>query len=146
MLFKSVIPAGLLLALELAAAPIRQDQPARTNFNATHNWTTASAGKAAALIPNRPIPDQPFFEYRFDCPAPGNYRVWGRTFDPKWSSPGRWRIDGGEWREWKPQARVDREVFQRNFPLDWCLWGEAELEAGPHLLRFEATGKRPRGD
>lgn len=47
MLFKSVIPAGLLLALELAAAPIRQDQPARTNFNATHNWTTASAGKAA---------------------------------------------------------------------------------------------------
>ena len=98
MLFKSVIPAGLLLALELAAAPIWQDQPARTNFNAAHNWTTASAGKAAALIPNRPIPDQPFFEYRFDCPAPGNYRVWGRTFDPKWSSPGRWRIDGGEWR------------------------------------------------
>ena len=108
MLFKSVIPAGLLLALELAAAPIWQDQPARTNFNATHNWTTASAGKAAALIPNRPIPDQPFFEYRFDCPAPGNYRVWGRTFDPKWSSPGRWRIDGGEWREWILQARVDR--------------------------------------
>ena len=145
--FKSVILASLLLVFELVAATtIWQSQPSKTNFNATHNWNTASEGKAIALNPNKTLPEQPFFEYSFACPATGKYQVWGRSFDPKWSSPGRWRIDDGEWKEWKPGDRVDREVYQRNFPLDWCLWGEANLTAGTHTLRFEATGKRARGD
>lgn len=138
---------GIFAALSLTAAPcIWLKQPNQTNFNATHNWSTASSGRAAALIPNRPLPDNPFFEYRFECRTPGTYRIWGRTFDPKWSSAGRWRIDEGAWRPWQPGERVDREVFQKTFPLDWCPWGEAELGAGSHTIRFEATGKRPQGD
>ena len=138
---------GFLAVFSLVSAPcIWLKNPTETNFNAVHNWSTANSGRATALIPDQPLPEKPFFEYRFECREPGIYRIWGRTFDPAWSSVGRWRIDDGPWREWKPGESVDREVFQNNFPLDWCLWGEAELAAGPHTIRYEATGRRPHGD
>lgn len=134
-------------AIPLFAEPwIWLKNPDKTNFNAPVSWVGASGGKAAALRPDRNLPDKPFFEYHFNCASAGKYRVWGRTFDPAWSSPGRWRIDGKEWQKWTPAKRVDRIVTGKHFPLDWCSWGEIELTAGPHVLRFEPQGKRPYGD
>ncbi len=137
----------MLAAIQLMAKPyIWQEKPSAGNFNINISWPILTGQEAAALMPDRPVPASPYLEFRFEVKTPGDYRIWGRTFDPVWSSPGKWRIDNGPWQKWTPQGTVNREIWSGNFPLDWCLWGNEKLTAGPHTLRLELTGKRKAGD
>ncbi len=149
MRFKNLLAClAILTGLTTSASPyIWVEKPQANNFNMTVSWPTASNMHGIAIMPDKPIPEQPFFEMAFENNGPaGNYYLWGRTFDPEWSSPARWRLDDGPWQEWKPGKRVDRKVWNRTFPLDWCSWGTVRLSKGKHSLRFELTGKRSHGD
>jgi len=121
------------------------EKPQEHNFNTNVNWATATEKSATGVMPNAPVPENPYFQYTFDLPADGRYILWGRTFDPAWSSPARMKIDNGEWTEFKPESRVDRQVFNKSFPLDWCKWTALDLKQGSHTLRMELTDKRKAG-
>ncbi len=142
-----IIAISLFITAGLTAAPyIWMDKTSKNNFNITFSWPITNGRKSIALKPDRPLPPDPYFEYEFSCETAGEYVIWGRTFDPNWSSPGRWKVDEGEWQEWQPGPRVNRQVHDKTNPLDWCRWGSIQLGAGTHTLRFEPTGKRKRGD
>jgi len=124
-------------------------KPKSTDFNAVANWLGLVGGRAPANMPvgsNQPK-EQAFAEYDFELPPPGGrLALMGRTFDPKWSSPARWRVDQEPWQAWDPGPLLNREVANKIFPLQWHQWGEVELTPGKHTLRVETLGKRARGD
>ena len=142
------LSAALFAGISLAAAPyVWLERLESCNFNQSLDWPVLTGKQAAAVFPGgKEIPAVPEFRFRFSAPQAAVYQLWGRTFDPKWSSPGRWRIDSGEWREWKPGKAVSRVVFNKNFPIEWHSWGDMRLDAGEHTLEFEVTGKRAHGD
>ncbi len=137
----------VMFGLHLMAQPyVWQEKPSEGNFNTVIDWPILTGKNAVALMPDQPVPANPFVEFSFQVKTSGEYYIWGRTFDPAWSSPGKWRIDSGSWRAWKPEASVYREVWNGSLPLDWCCWGKVILATGEHKLRLELTGKRPAGD
>ncbi len=121
------------------------EEPKDTNFNVRPKWDILSEKSAFAVTPDRAAPESPFIEYQMDVPAPGGeMELWGRTYDPAWSSSARWRLDDGAWQEWKPGLPSDSQVFNKVFVMKWCPWGKLKVEPGRHLLRIELTGPRPQ--
>jgi hypothetical protein len=142
----------LLSPLRAGEPPILWiEKPARTNFPNFATWEILSEQKAPAVmnVKDASVADSFFIEYEFFVPEPGGrYTIWGRTYDPGWSSPARWRLDEKPWQEWKPGPRADRVVALKTYVMEWHPWTEApvELAPGSHSLRLELTGVRPHGD
>lgn len=127
------------------------EKPSSTNFPDSANWEILSEEKAPAVMNVRdPTRSESFFiEYQVRVPqGGGDYKIWGRSYDPNWSSPARWRIDEEEWQEWRPKKAFDRKIFRGTFVVQWHPWTEdpIHLTEGVHRLRLELTGPRKRGD
>ena len=148
-----ILPAVVLaqeLATQSAASYIWLEKPQQTNFNINVRWPILSGKHAMGLMPDQgkqPFPEAtPFVQYRFTIPRQaGPYTLWMRTFDPKGSSPARWRIDEQDWQDWQPGPPVDREVFRNNFPMSWHPIATLDLPAGEHTITLQALGNRLHG-
>lgn len=143
----------LLFPVLACAAPsasfVWVETPSSTNFPNTQRWSILSEGQAPGVtqVRDASLASSFFAEYVLDVPAPGGrFDLWGRSYDPNWSSPARWRIGDGPWTTWTPGPVADRQVAERTYAMQWHRWGEVELPPGPHRLRVELTGLRKRGD
>ncbi len=138
---------SVLFFANLSAGPyLWLEKPENSNFNHRLDWPILTEKHAIGVFPGGNLPEKPEFQFRFTVTKAGKYALWGRTFDPRWSSPGRWRLDAGEWKTWQPGECVSREVYNKTFAIQWHRWGELELAPGEHTLEFEVTGKRRHGD
>ena len=137
------------LLAEDSASCVWLEKPQATDFNTVATWSVLAEGSAPANMPagvNQPK-ERAFAEYAFELPPPGGrLTLWGRSFDPAWSSPARWRVDQEAWQPWQPGPCLDRMVANKNFPVEWHRWGEVSLAPGRHTLRVETLGKRAQGD
>jgi hypothetical protein len=135
-----------LLALAAPASYVWLEEPSQTNFPEVAPWDNLRGHRAPAITRSSDE-DVIAIAYELDVPAPGGeFNVWGRTYDPSWSSSARWRVDGGAWQDWQPGPRVDRQVANKVFAMEWHRWGSLSLAPGGHKLELELTGPRPKGD
>jgi hypothetical protein len=148
---RSVLPALLVLALSAAAAPtsyIRFEQPSESTFGASVRWSILSGKQAIALhpVPGKPTPNEADARYDIEVPDGGEYTFWLRTYDPKWSSPAKWRFNDGEWQDLKPLEVTGTAVESGVFRMDWLRLGTVALTKGAHTLSVHVAGKRPQND
>jgi hypothetical protein len=120
-------------------------KPSSTNFPQLVRWSNVSKDGAPAITKGTGLPQDPLFaEYTFTVPDPGGeMTLWGRTYDPHWSSPARWRVDNLPWQPWNPSPEVERQVAPP-FVISWCSWSTTTLSPGNHTIRVELTGPRPQ--
>ncbi|MDR1283559.1 MAG: hypothetical protein LBK99_22465 [Opitutaceae bacterium] len=161
-----------------AATFIWLEKPTATNFPDNPGWDILSEKRAPAVmnVKDASRASSFFIEYTFTVPPPlsaapasapasasatapaaAPWHLWGRTYDPGWSSPARWRLDDTPWQTWQPGPAADRSVFNKTFVMQWHPWttittaattaaAPLELTPGEHRIRIELTGVRKRGD
>ncbi|MDP0495735.1 MAG: hypothetical protein Q7Q73_05955 [Verrucomicrobiota bacterium JB024] len=135
-----------LPVLSAASSYVWLEEPAQTNFPQQLSWDNLRGGDAPAVI-RKSQADSLQIAYAFDVLTPGGeFNLWGRAFDPQWSSPARWRIDEGAWQTWEPGPAVDRQIANKIHVIEWRRWGSVQLAPGEHRLEIELTGPRKTGD
>jgi len=129
-----------------ASSYIWLEEPTETTFPHRATWDNLR-GKDAPSVIRKSRESGLSATYAFTVTAPGGkFNLWGRAFDPQWSSPARWRLDDGPWQTWEPGAVVDQEIADRIRVMQWRRWGGVTLTPGEHQLQLELTGPRKTGD
>ncbi|MBT3374930.1 MAG: hypothetical protein HN742_12900 [Lentisphaerae bacterium] len=145
--FSFLLASGLMAGIPTSY--IRLEEPTATTFPSTVAWSILSEKWAMSL---RPLPGggpqvAAEAEYTFTVPGEGGeYALWMRSYDHRWSSPATWQVDGGPPRTVAPLEVTGTAVEAGCFRMDWQRLGTVSIPTGEHRLRVDVSGKRPQND
>jgi hypothetical protein len=155
------VEATIFKPASSASAPqaicIEAERPATSNFNLdTFSGLGGCSdygllGLATAVTP--PTPDGYFATYDFEVKEAGTYALRVREGYLAVASPGRWRIDGGAWREatnsYVPQdikvVALYNALEDERMIFATYNYGTIDLSAGKHTFTYSVIARRPGG-